>query len=454
MPQSPPDWYDDPDGSGGQRWWDGLAWTAQCRKRPPSNTAPSPQFEGSQTPEQWPHGGSSGQYAPSGYGPPRSLIGRLRIDPDFRKKAVLTGSGLAIVMIIAVGLVSWWADRRGEQRLWSLLPHTIGCTPELYAPFPNPPGPVKAQHVELEHLDGRRIAVSVTFSEPPPPEPVPVRTTYGELRDPPGSLSYWISVDDTQSDASVVVYSPTDGDSWRAVMISSEAILNWEERPEIPLEVSTSGNVLRLVLDLPSHTELLNHPPFAPQIGIQSQVAKRVELLHSEEIGALLKYQQCDWTTPVATTPGPVTRDQAGQPQPSTPAPTTVAPPSSSAASAPSPNEGITAYVRTKSGQVRCAVSAASVVCERNSIDGFPQAPASTTGGEKWNLAAVDGSGAFNWSEGNIGGPDPAGDLVLEYGDTHRLRGWTVDASSDGTRFTNIATGKGMFVSIENVYAF
>jgi hypothetical protein len=34
------------------------------------------------------------------------------------------------------------------------------------------------------------------------------------------------------------------------------------------------------------------------------------------------------------------------------------------------------------------------------------------------------------------------------------VQGWTVLPDSDGTRFTNDATGHGMFVSIENVAAF
>ena len=42
----------------------------------------------------------------------------------------------------------------------------------------------------------------------------------------------------------------------------------------------------------------------------------------------------------------------------------------------------------------------------------------------------------------------------MQYGQTYNIRGWTVAASEVGTRFTNNATGHGMFVSIENVYPF
>jgi hypothetical protein len=43
-------------------------------------------------------------------------------------------------------------------------------------------------------------------------------------------------------------------------------------------------------------------------------------------------------------------------------------------------------------------------------------------------------------------------DVVLAYGKTYN--GWTILPTSDGTRFANDRTGHGMFVSIENVYAF
>ena len=43
-------------------------------------------------------------------------------------------------------------------------------------------------------------------------------------------------------------------------------------------------------------------------------------------------------------------------------------------------------------------------------------------------------------------------DVVLAYGKTYN--GWTILPPSDGTRFANDRTGHGMFVSIENVYAF
>ncbi|CDQ43183.1 putative lipoprotein LpqJ [Mycolicibacterium neoaurum] len=72
------------------------------------------------------------------------------------------------------------------------------------------------------------------------------------------------------------------------------------------------------------------------------------------------------------------------------------------------------------------------------------------------NIAAVKYDGAFNWDIGNIPGSDAvmADDIVLTYGSTYKINGWTILAAFDGTRFTNDATGRGMFASIDQVYAF
>ena len=64
-------------------------------------------------------------------------------------------------------------------------------------------------------------------------------------------------------------------------------------------------------------------------------------------------------------------------------------------------------------------------------------------------------SGVFKWNDGNIGGGGtPQNDLVLSYGQTYHLQGWTINPGEDGTRFTNDGTGHGLFVSIDNVSPF
>lgn len=130
-------------------------------------------------------------------------------------------------------------------------------------------------------------------------------------------------------------------------------------------------------------------------------------------------------------------------------------------------------YVRTQSGRVRCWVTSSGsgtgsngpvVICEASGPTsppwdqwentGFLQAPMETpqihcTG------AVVDAAGKFSFQCGaNIGGAHPESDLVLNYGQTYNVQGWTISSSPDGTRFTNGGTGHGMFVSIENTYPF
>jgi hypothetical protein len=119
--------------------------------------------------------------------------------------------------------------------------------------------------------------------------------------------------------------------------------------------------------------------------------------------------------------------------------------------------------VRTQSGKVRCYVATdqrmqpgPDVICQTGGPDsiGFLQAPVDR--GRHYDISIVDGAGAFRWDNGNIPWTSDAlaSDIVLEYGHTYHLQGWMIDGSSDGTKFTNDATGHGMFVSVGNVYAF
>jgi hypothetical protein len=122
--------------------------------------------------------------------------------------------------------------------------------------------------------------------------------------------------------------------------------------------------------------------------------------------------------------------------------------------------------VRTESGKVRCFANANDqghgggplVVCQTSAPanTGFQQAPLTTTPGFHMDLAVVRATGAFNWDDGNIPGNATAlaRDVVMNYGQTYRMNGWTVLPSSDGTSFTNDGTGHGMFVSVDNVNSF
>jgi hypothetical protein len=86
-------------------------------------------------------------------------------------------------------------------------------------------------------------------------------------------------------------------------------------------------------------------------------------------------------------------------------------------------------------------------MCQATANGGFRQG--------EYALAIVDRGGNFSFQCcAGIGGSQPINFLTMAYGQTYNVQGWTVAASVDGTRFTNNGTGRGMFVSIENVYPF
>ncbi len=105
----------------------------------------------------------------------------------------------------------------------------------------------------------------------------------------------------------------------------------------------------------------------------------------------------------------------------------------------------------TQSERVLCAVTPDSsisvagedaVVCQGD----FDQAPEIGAG------AVTNGEGTLRWQVGNLGIYSPT--TSMEYGHTYHRGNWTIYHDDTGTRFTNDRTEHGMFVSIENVYAF
>ena len=134
----------------------------------------------------------------------------------------------------------------------------------------------------------------------------------------------------------------------------------------------------------------------------------------------------------------PTTRPGASSPMP-TPVPE---PPSGGGALAP--NEAGYVYIETKSGLTRCQLTADAVGCEAEfenspSIDGFAA-----------NGVNVTADGTVTWVSGNLGDIPT---VPLDYR-TYTAVGWTIEASTDGTRFTNDGTGHGMVVRIEGVETF
>ena len=108
-------------------------------------------------------------------------------------------------------------------------------------------------------------------------------------------------------------------------------------------------------------------------------------------------------------------------------------------------------YYVTQSGRVLCAVTPDSTlgnddgdwaVCQ----GAFTQA----THGE--NCVSTSGNGSFRWASGDAAFDMPRTEMV--YGRTYQWGIWSLLHNSTGTRVVNNRTGHGMFVSIDNVYAF
>ena len=108
------------------------------------------------------------------------------------------------------------------------------------------------------------------------------------------------------------------------------------------------------------------------------------------------------------------------------------------------PNAAGYVYIETMSGLTRCQISADTVGCE----SAFTDSP--VIDGEPANGVEVSADGDNRWVLGNLGAMPT---VTIEYA-TYYALGWTIEAGSDGTRFTNDGTGRGMFVSTERVDFF
>ncbi|QUR66088.1 hypothetical protein [Mycobacterium spongiae] len=137
-------------------------------------------------------------------------------------------------------------------------------------------------------------------------------------------------------------------------------------------------------------------------------------------------------------------------PRPSISPPATTSPAQPTAPTSPTvpggaiplpPDERGYVFIETKSGQTRCQINEESVGCEAPFTDSPMQ------DGEHANGVHITASGSVQWVLGNLGAIPT---VTIDYA-TYDAVGWTIDATVDGTRFTNNGTGHGMFVSIEKV---
>jgi hypothetical protein len=117
-------------------------------------------------------------------------------------------------------------------------------------------------------------------------------------------------------------------------------------------------------------------------------------------------------------------------------------------------------FVTTESRTVRCNVEPGRVLCSGSFANapivcGGPSACDPDDSKYVANTVWIDAEGGgLQWNASNMqttGDAESKYDLVLTYGQVFHLKGWTVEPSSEGTRFTNDGTGRGMFVSRQGV---
>ena len=140
----------------------------------------------------------------------------------------------------------------------------------------------------------------------------------------------------------------------------------------------------------------------------------------------------------------PTSRPTVAPPTSATPTPTPTQSPPFGGGQTLAPSDSGYVYIETKSGLTRCQINAQTVGCESD----FTNPP--VVNGEPANGIELTAGGSVRWIAGNLGDIPTT---PLDYAIYHAV-GWTIDASSDGTRFTNDGTSHGMFISTEGVKVF
>lgn len=110
------------------------------------------------------------------------------------------------------------------------------------------------------------------------------------------------------------------------------------------------------------------------------------------------------------------------------------------------PNDQGYVRVATRSGSTRCSITTELVACQ-TSADHWPSRP----NGQPFHIASINASGEFHWVVADLGALE--GCVVLDY-QTYRAQSWTIDATPEGTKFTNDLTGHGMSVNDQRVIPF
>ncbi|WP_158018381.1 DUF2510 domain-containing protein [Mycobacterium basiliense] len=139
MPTAPPaGWYANPDGSGGQRYWDGEHWTKHCRAHrslPRSRLA--------------------------------AIADRMRRVWSAIPAVVRIALPVALVLpVVGIGLAVWLNSPRNDN--WTQLPSQLNC--QIQA-GPRPPESITVASVIVQHPRSGVLELVIRFVQPLPPSP-------------------------------------------------------------------------------------------------------------------------------------------------------------------------------------------------------------------------------------------------------------------------------------------
>jgi hypothetical protein len=211
-------------------------------------------------------------------------------------------------------------------RIWSALPHTMGChtvqsSPEERRDPSVPSLPVtdalRMRQVRLTHPEGERLGLTIDFLKftPRAPRTYESRITH-HSEDMPGSFSYSILVKTGRGDGgrAMEIQSPTRGDDW--TIDTSDTSSGSGTSQGALLSTDVRGSVVRLLLDQHGQDKLFTESPFKPEISV---LLVRAGVAGSDRPATFFDTQDCGWDDPIA--------DQMDQrPEAPAQAPTAVAP--------------------------------------------------------------------------------------------------------------------------------
>lgn len=187
------------------------------------------------------------------------------------------------------------SSNRGDDgsNKWSALPHTMGCAVVDTSSGQDPPQALQVENVSFRPDVGERLAISLTFVQSTPPNPVAVTWSDGQARFAPGSLIWAVNIKPHHVEHGFmpIDYS-VDGD-WHADVSSFDT-----SRPGILPSVTTRGRTITFILDLEGQETFLGRGVFKADVWIQGFVMPA-----ALDVPVSFKTQNCIWDMPVKPSP-------------------------------------------------------------------------------------------------------------------------------------------------------